>query len=390
MTNVPPDNFLAETLVKDLGAAFGAGAARRRASRWSRPSCRPSPDPAGRRRLRALARRSHHPAPGRPPARGDARPGGRRSVRGLARGGRARTGLPIREAHARHGRPGSLPRQDRDAQSGVSALAGLCESARRGHDRLRHAHEPRERRARATACRIASRRRSRATTGSRRSGWRRGRPGRAPRFRARRSGALSTNPCARRKRRAPVFVWKAHSCRPLPAALALGHGQQGAADAAARQVPARRRAGRRTRRSSDEDPGEGADVLGHPQLAVLHDVRGEVAAHVVVVVHAPPGSTRRAAPPRALAGRGPPRRARRAAPPRRIAGFIARIVSGGSQRGGGLAALRRGAHDDEHRGGRRAATRPPPTEPQARAERIGKSAPALDARVGRRASVRRS
>ena len=151
-TNVPSDNFLAETLLKALGARFGGAGSTRAGAEVVRARWRPRPQPDRGRRLGALARQPHPPAPGGAAcssawARRTARlPAARwRSPAAAGRCARRMRGTPAQ-------RP--LPRQDRHAHA-ASPRWPATARRRTGRRRLRVPHEPRERRPARAACRTA-------------------------------------------------------------------------------------------------------------------------------------------------------------------------------------------------------------------------------------------
>ena len=143
-TNVPSDNFLAETLLKALGMRYGGAGSTRAGAQVVRSSVvglRPHPNRG--RRLGALARQPHQPAPGgaAAPAHGRRRTPSAAFQRSLAVAGvsgtlrRRMRGTPAQRRC--RGKTGTL--------TGVSALAGYCTTTERQPRRLRVPHEPRER-----------------------------------------------------------------------------------------------------------------------------------------------------------------------------------------------------------------------------------------------------
>ena len=125
LTNTPSDNFFAETLLKDLGARFGAGGTTAAGAAVVRAQMAQSfgihprlNDGSGLSRSDLTTPLAGRHAP--------ARHGRQQPVHRLAGGRRRDRHAPGRDA--RHLRPGPLPRQDRTLHD-VSNVVGYCRAA---------------------------------------------------------------------------------------------------------------------------------------------------------------------------------------------------------------------------------------------------------------------
>ena len=137
--NVPSDNFIAETLIKALGARFGSGGTTTAGAAVVRDTAaRLGVRTDRRRRLRALALQPHLPEGGHGAADRDGRGRAGRAVRALAAGRRAHRHAA--RPPARLGGARRLPGQDRHAVQRLRA-GGLLRDAPRRQDRLRVPHE---------------------------------------------------------------------------------------------------------------------------------------------------------------------------------------------------------------------------------------------------------